>query len=147
VVEPDRIKKLFDNLDGAIARLRILQPLPRQEFLADFTKSESAKHLLQVSIQSCLDVCYHLIASEGWRAPRSSADAFAVLNEQGVIPDGFLPIAQQMVRFHNRLVHLYLEVDDIQVYDILQTRLGDFERFISYIRAFISTEEEEGTEL
>jgi len=143
VVELDKIEKLFDSLDGAIAKLKILQRLSHREFLVDFTKYESAKHLFQVSIQNCLDICYHIIASEGWRAPRSSADAFAVLNEREIIPDDFLPVAQQMVKFRNRLVHLYWEVDEEQVYDILQTRLDDFDRFESYIRKLISNEEEE----
>lgn len=143
MVELDKIEKLFDSLDGAIAKLKILQRLSHREFLVDFTKYESAKHLFQVSIQNCLDICYHIIASEGWRAPRSSADAFAVLNEREIIPDDFLPVAQQMVKFRNRLVHLYWEVDEEQVYDILQTRLDDFDRFESYIRKLISNEEEE----
>ena len=98
MVELDKIEKLFDSLDGAIAKLKILQRLSHREFLVDFTKYESAKHLFQVSIQNCLDICYHIIASEGWRAPRSSADAFAVLNEREIIPDDFLPVAQQMVK-------------------------------------------------
>lgn len=143
MVELDKIEKLFDSLDGAIAKLKILQRLSHREFLVDFTKYESAKHLFQVSIQNCLDICYHIIASEGWRAPRSSADAFAVLNEREIIPDDFLPVAQQMVKFRNRLVHLYWEVDEEQVYDILQTRLDDFDRFESYVRKLISNEEEE----
>jgi len=66
-----------------------------------------------------------------------------VLNEREIIPDDFLPVAQQMVKFRNRLVHLYWEVDEEQVYDILQTRLDDFDRFESYIRKLISNEEEE----
>ncbi len=35
-----------------------------------------------------------------------------------------------MAKFHNRLVHLYWEVDDTQVYDILRKRLDDFKKFL-----------------
>ena len=74
-----------------------------------------------------------MIAAEGWRAPRDYADAFVVLNEQGILPDDFVSIARQMVRFRNRVVHLYWEVDDALVYQILQTNLGDFDHFREYV--------------
>ena len=59
------------------------------------------------------------------------------------MPDDFLPTARQMVRFRNRLVHLYWEVDDEIVYQILQNNLADFDRFARYIGALISVDEED----
>ncbi len=41
-----------------------------------------------------------------------------------------------MVRFHNRVVHLYWDVDDATVYRILQENLNDFETFIGYVLDF-----------
>ncbi len=38
-----------------------------------------------------------------------------------------------MARFRNRLVHLYWEVDDQQVYHILTHDLDDFDAFVAYI--------------
>jgi uncharacterized protein YutE (UPF0331/DUF86 family) len=38
-----------------------------------------------------------------------------------------------MVSFRNRTVHLYWELDDDVVYDILQNNLGDFETFVDHI--------------
>ena len=39
----------------------------------------------------------------------------------------------QMIRFRNRIVHLYQEVDDGRVYQILQEDLGDIRSFIKGI--------------
>jgi len=41
-----------------------------------------------------------------------------------------------MVRFRNRVVPLYWEVDDALVYQILQTNLGDFDHFREYVFDF-----------
>jgi uncharacterized protein YutE (UPF0331/DUF86 family) len=50
-----------------------------------------------------------------------------VLHEEGIIADEFLPTLRQMVRFRNRLVHLYWDVDDEIVYEVLRKNLSDFE--------------------
>lgn len=40
---------------------------------------------------------------------------------------------RQMVRFRNRAVHMYDEIDVDEVYSILESDLSDFEAFISAI--------------
>ena len=137
MVNPEIVASLLDNLRGYVEKLRSLAALPQDTFLSDFTKTESAKYLLQISIECCLDIAYHIIADEGYRLPNSYADAFVVLSENGVVPSDFLPVLKKMASFRNRLVHLYWEVDNRTVYRILQENLGDFERYISYIVDFI----------
>jgi len=62
---------------------------------------------------------------------------------RAILPGDMAPVLAQMARFRNRLVHLYWQVDDIAVYNILHRDLGDFDRFTSHIRKFISQEEED----
>lgn len=100
-------------------------------------KTDSAKYLLVLSIECCLDAAHHIIASEGFRVPKDYFDTFKILNEKGIVPDTFMPTLRRMVRFRNRLVHLYWEVDDHMVYQILQDNLRDFETFVDYVLDFI----------
>ena len=60
-------------------------------------------------------------------------DIFVVLHANGILPEPFMPTLRQMASFRNRVVHLYWEVDDATVYEILQENLGDFETCIGYI--------------
>jgi len=138
VVRPDKVEGILENLRGYVEKLKHLASLSREEFFSDFTKVESAKHLFQVSVESCFDVSNHIIASERFRAPKSYAETFEILAEQGVIEKDFLPTLRQMVQFRNRLVHLYWEVDAEVIYDLLQKNLGDFETFTSQIVRFLS---------
>jgi uncharacterized protein YutE (UPF0331/DUF86 family)/predicted nucleotidyltransferase len=133
VVKPEVVRNLLNRLEETVGKLRKLASFPREEFLKDFTKVESAKHLLQTAIQICIDIANHIIASERWRTPSDYADSFRVLWENGIIPDDFLDTAIQMVRLRNRLVHFYMEVDSEAVYWVLQKDLDDFERFAGYI--------------
>ena len=50
-----------------------------------------------------------------------------------------------MAQFRNRLVHLYWDVDEEAIYDILQKDLGDFELFIRYILEYMESESPEET--
>jgi uncharacterized protein YutE (UPF0331/DUF86 family) len=137
MVDLEVLASIIGNLRGYLEKLRILAAIPEEEFLQDFTKVESAKHLLQVSIECCLDIAHHTVADEGYRTPTDYYDTFVVLHEQGILPENFMPTLRKMVSFRNRVVHLYWDVDDATVYHILQVLLKDFEIYISYIMDFV----------
>ncbi len=141
MVRPDKVEGILENLRGYVQKLDHLASLKRKEFLSDFTKIESAKHLFQVSVECCIDVSNHIIASERFRPPKTYAESFEILGEQGIIANESLPTLRQMVQFRNRLVHLYWEVDAEVIYDILQRNLEDFEIFTKQILKYLSGDE------
>ncbi len=140
MVDPDTLASILGNLRGYLKKLAILAALPEEAFLRDFTNVESAKHLLQVSIECCLDIAHHIVADEGYRTPTDYYDTFVVLHENSILPESFMPTLRQMVSFRNRVVHLYWDVDDEMVYRILQENLGDVETYIGYILDFVQSE-------
>jgi len=142
VVRPDKVEGILVNLKGYVQKLRRLAALTQEEFLSDFTKVESAKHLFQVSVECCLDVSNHIIASERFRPPKSYAESFEILAEQGIIPKSFVAILRQMVQFRNRLVHLYWEVDSEIIYEILQKNLGDFDTFAKNVLDYVNSQKQ-----
>jgi len=137
-VDPSLIADRLQRLDGYLATLRRLARLPCERLARDPVSLGSAERYLQIAIETCLDITNHIIASERLRPPRDYADAFAVLTQAGLLPPEFLPTAQRMARFRNRLVHLYWDIDAETVYEILQTRLDDFDRFKGYILSFLA---------
>ena len=140
MVDPKVLASRIGKLRSYLEKLRILAAIPQEEFLQDFTKVESAKHLLQVSVECCLDIAHHMVADEGYRTPADYYDTFVVLHEKDILPEDFLPTLRQMVRFRNRVVHLYWDVDDAAVYRILQANLKDFETYIGYVLDFTQSE-------
>jgi len=142
MVRPDKVEGILVNLMGYVERLRQLALLSRETFLSDFTKVESAKHLFQVSVECCLDISNHIIASERFRAPRNYVESFEILTEHKVLPESFLPTLRKMVQFRNRLVHLYWDVDAEVVYDLVQKDLEDFDTFARSIAGFITRQEQ-----
>jgi uncharacterized protein YutE (UPF0331/DUF86 family) len=137
VVDPDTLASIIGNLRSYLEKLEILSRLAEQTFVQDFTNVESAKHLLQVSVECCLDLGHHIIADEGYRTPNNYYDTFVVMHENGILPSSLMPTLRQMVSFRNRVVHLYWDVDDATVYRILRENLGDFETYVGYILSFV----------
>jgi uncharacterized protein YutE (UPF0331/DUF86 family) len=133
----ERTIRLVSELRKATERLQRLSDLPKADFLADPDKIGSAKYAFIVAIESCIDICNHIIARNGYRAPEDYADTFKVMSEAGAIDPAFADELRNMAKFRNRLVHLYWEVDEGQLHDILKTRLGDFKKLLDTLSAFL----------
>jgi len=76
MVDPDTLASILSNLRDSLEKLDILAALPQDLLSQDFTNLESAKHLLQVSIECCLDVAHHIVADEGYQSPENNYDTF-----------------------------------------------------------------------
>lgn len=114
--------------------LRLLRELPQStfdEFTADFRNPEAAKYLLQTAVEAMVDVCTHVVARLRLRVPGNSAEVVRAMGRAGLLPPDHVARFANMIRFRNVLVHLYAEVDDRKVYEILRNELGDFELFVA----------------
>jgi len=137
MVDRDKVEGLIRHLRQYTGHLWDIAKLGRKEFLNDPMAIGSARYYLQASIESCIDIANHIIATEGLRAPKDYKDTFKVLNEAGIIPDDFTRTMRAMAGLRNLLVHLYWEVDDEMIYEGIRSELDDFETFVAYIMEFI----------
>jgi len=133
MVSFEKVIYKFQQLDEYLGLLKLISRTPEKNFLKDKILIGSAKYYLHVSIECCLDVANHIIASEKFRAPKDYADSFMVIQEQGIIFSELGDRLRQMAKFRNRLVHLYGEIDNIYVYKYLQEDIKDTEEFKSII--------------
>ncbi len=136
---PDKVSKITSEMLAAIEMLEGLGKLPESEFLSDKYKISSAKYSFMVAIEGAIDLCNHVIAKNALRAPEDYADAFRVLAERGAFDSEFTATLVQMARFRNRLVHIYWEVNDRELYGYLRDRLKDIREFLKKFGSFIGT--------
>ena len=135
--DQETMVKLVSELRKNVARLQDLAKLTEADFLKDPDKIGSAKYHFIVAIESCIDMCNHVISRNGFRAPEDYGDTFRVMNEEGALEPDFSDDLVNMAKFRDRLVHIYLEVENKQVYEILQDRLNDFKKFVDSISNFL----------
>lgn len=137
MVDAPRLRDLLERLQAEVGGLADLAQRPVATLLADPVVLDAVKYRFVVSIEVCIDVAQHVIASERLRAPETFADTFAVLAEAGLIPQDVAEGAQRMARLRNLLVHVYAEVDDRRLVEILHTQLDDFRRFRRAVAAVL----------
>lgn len=128
-------KLLF--MTTCLNKLKKLRQIEKDTFIDDFTKVDSSKYLLQVSIEAMLDISSHLIARNRWGKPKDNKEHFQLLCDNGIIDSKDVVIYFNMAKFRNRIVHMYFNISDEMIYDIVQNNLDDFERFIGNIARVI----------
>lgn len=129
MVDRPKLDQMLSNLRAYTASLRRLAATPREAFLGNPDKVGNAKYHFVIAIESRIDIANHVIASENYRIPKSSADSFAVLAERGVVGPDLREPLRAMAQFRNRLVHLYWEADEALVHQYLPDSLEDLDRF------------------
>lgn len=137
-VDPIRIRDLLGNMAEAQRRLRELGRQSEADFLADFRNTESAKYLFIVATEAAIDLCNHIVARRGGRAPQDYADCFVVLAELDVVTPELVNRLKQMARFRNLIVHLYWRVDNARVYQIIQDNLDDLDMFRQQVLTWLN---------
>jgi uncharacterized protein YutE (UPF0331/DUF86 family) len=125
-MDTEKITNKLMQIDEFLQLLNQIGSTKEDQFVNDKILIGSAKYYLQVSIEACLDVANHIIASERLRAPKDYADSFSVLNETGFISTELCRKLRQMAKFRNRLVHLYSEIDNNYIYGFIRNDLNDF---------------------
>lgn len=116
-----------------LKRLFELSENEKDIFISEYTLVDSAKYNLIVAIEAMIDICNHIVSRENYEIPATSADSIKSVTKNGVLPVEYEKNFIAMVKFRNRLVHLYFETDDKEIYKILKNNLNDFNVFIKAI--------------
>ena len=135
--DQEKMAKLVSEFRKSVSRLQKLKQLDQHKFLSDPDKIGSAKYHFIVVIESCIDMCNHIISRNGYRVPEDYGDTFRVMSEEGAFDTEFSVELVKMAKFRNRLVHLYWEIDDTMIYKILEGYLGDLNKFLYLIADFL----------
>lgn len=133
-------KKIEDHLirlNKYYLELKKLQNQDKAEFINNSILTNASERLFQLAIESCINIGNRILSIEQFsksiKSPETYADIFIELNKIKVIDDNFAENLKRMVKFRNRLVHLYWETDPNEIYDYLQNNIEDFPKFISKV--------------
>jgi len=114
-----------------------------QVYQANGRIKRAVERSLQVSVEICLDIGRRIIARNGYKYPDSNRQVFEILAREGIVSAALLPALRKMAGFRNIVVHEYVRIDDVQVYGMLKSNVGDFEAFATEIVAFVDADEAE----
>ena len=129
MIDKQKIESLFKELDTYLKEVKQLSLLSEVEYLTNVRNIYSGRYLLQISIETCINIGNHIISREALGIPKDYADTFRILQSNNIISASLLERLILMTRFRNRIVHLYWDIDDKLVLEIIK---NNYEDFINY---------------
>lgn len=108
---------------------------PEEEYLKDEIIRGAAERYLQLAIETSLNIGSRIISIEQFEknlsVPETYAQVFEILFELKMVSRDFADRLKNMAKFRNRLVHIYWEIDNRLVYNLIVNGLDDFRDFLS----------------
>jgi uncharacterized protein YutE (UPF0331/DUF86 family) len=111
VVDPDIVTRRLLALNEALTDLA--RPAARDVHVltADRVLRSAVERWLQVAVEACIDLAYHVVAQRGWTPPESARAAFLMLAGHGIIAPELAERLGHAAGLRNVLVHDYVSVD------------------------------------
>lgn len=79
--------------------------------------------------QTCIDLANHIMPPKAGGPRVNFGDSFTILAERSVIDDALAGWLHGLAELRNRLVHVYDEIDDTRVHELLAAGLPDLDAF------------------
>lgn len=133
------VKQRLSMIEKNCRELEELKLLSKEEFLTS-RNSAAAESFLRRSLEAVFDVGRHILAKTGGnemaREYKSIAHGLADIN---AVDSNLRNTLVKMAGYRNRMVHLYHQVTNEELYDIVQENLDDLRQFISQVLQYIKS--------
>lgn len=131
MIDRERVLSKIAELKGYLEELKKVTPKDLEEYKKSELKRRACERVLQISIESVLDICDILFSGLNLGVPANEQDIIEKLNINGVLTDEITKKLKGMRATRNALVHRYPYVDDEKIFKSLTTELKDFDTFIN----------------
>ena len=119
-IERDIVLNRFKKMDELIQYLEEIKKKNKDEFLSNYLIYLSAQRALEICINICIDIGNHILSLNKNGKPETYSDIFVELSKLDIINKEIEEKLIKMIKFRNLLGHLYMEINNEKIYDILQ---------------------------
>ena len=93
--------------------------------------------MLQLIVDTCVDINIHLIREKTGKVPDDLQSTFVALGEIGILDMPFALRIAPVVGLRNRIVHRYDTLDRKTFIETLKKEVSDFDKYLQDIRVII----------
>lgn len=138
MVDEDVIARRVLALGDALRHLEESGAGDASRLAADAVLAAAAERWLQIAIEACIDIAYHLVAAHEWTPPETARAAFLVLAGHGIADRDLAERLGRASGMRNVLVHDYVAVDLELIARVVREDLDDLRRFGAIAARFVS---------
>lgn len=128
----DVVLNKAEIIERCVRRVREVYGSDVVGFRDDLTRQESVLLNLQRACEAAIDLAMHLVRVAQLGIPKTSRDAFDVLEREGVLPRDLAEPLRAMVGFRNVAVHDYRRLDLDVVEAIIDRHLDELVAFTRF---------------
>ncbi len=135
-VDENKILSKIDQINSYLEEIEEIKPVDIEEYINSIAKKRAIERLLQISIESVIDICYIIVSGLKLGVPSDEDILFEKLSEKKIISNKLANTLKEMKGLRNILVHKYAHVKDEKVFENLES-LEDFNTFKNEILKFL----------
>ncbi|MFA4953168.1 MAG: DUF86 domain-containing protein [Candidatus Pacearchaeota archaeon] len=136
-MDKKRILSKFEEMKKYLEELDEIKPSDFDEYKNLIEKKRACERLLQMIIESVIDVCNIITSDLRLGIPADEEDMFSKLEKKAIITKDTKKILTNMKGMRNVLVHKYEIIKDELVFEVISEKLSDFEKFKTEILKFL----------
>jgi uncharacterized protein YutE (UPF0331/DUF86 family) len=129
MIDADVVARKLLSLNEALRELERPAAADAARLTADPVLRAAVERWLQVALEGCIDIAFHVVASEGWTPPQSARASFLSLAAHGRLTPDLAQRLSLAASLRNVLVHGYAIVDLERVAKVVRDDLGDLRQF------------------
>jgi len=135
-LDEEKILIKLDQMDGYLSELRQILPDSYEDY-ETIEKRRSTERLLQLAMETVIDICNLVVSGLDLGLPEDENDLFKKLAKEQIITERTKDILYEMRGFRNILVHEYASVDNRLVYETAKGKVEDFRGFAGEIKELL----------
>jgi len=123
---------------GYLKEVEELFKFSDKEILADSGRVHIAERLLQLIVDTIIDINQHFIGELNLKISDDLQGTFYILGENKILPEDFAQKIASVVGLRNRIVHRYESLDKELFIKTFRENYPDFKSYINFINQYLS---------
>ncbi|HOC53265.1 MAG TPA: DUF86 domain-containing protein [Caldisericia bacterium] len=133
----EKIKKRVSEIEESINEINKIVSINEYEFWKDKRNITSVKYYLLEAIEAVGEICVHIVAKKFGKGVNSLSECINILEKEEILDKELSSRLKKMIKFRNKLIHKYWDIDDKLVYEYAKNETNDFTDFIKEIKKFL----------
>lgn len=129
----------LNTVKNYLVELEELLKFTDKEILTDSYKLHTAERLLQLIVDTMIDINQHFIRELKLKLGDDLQGTFYILGENKVLPAEFAQKIAPVVGLRNMIVHRYEKLDKPLFISTLRRNYSDFKKYLKIINDYLTT--------
>jgi len=136
-IDKEKIKQRFSDINESLSEIKRITSLDDKEFWSRKEYIAAVKYYLLQAIEAVGSICVHIVAKRFNKGVSAFGECFEIFKKEGLLSEDLTARLRKMVKFRNKLIHRYWEIDDKNILQYARKDIGDFIEFMKSVDAIL----------